>query len=129
MQSQTPAAIAADSRTPESGSAPTPPLMEFEETLKRLVDRIAKILQAEKCVFLLHDPVAGTLYATHPALGFTREQLLHMERRVTEDGLSADVFRHNTPVILYDSAHDPRAAAEGLAQYGIRNAVSVPLIG
>ena len=111
-----------------NGCAPTPPLMEFEETLKRLVDRIAKILQAEKCVFLLHDPVAGTLYATHPALGFTREQLLHLERRISEDGLSADVFRNNTPVILYDAAHDPRAAAEGLAQYGIRNAVSVPLI-
>lgn len=104
------------------------PLMEFEETLKRLVDRVAKILQAEKCVFLLHDPVAGTLYATHPALGFHRDQLRLLERRISEDGLSADVFRNNTPVILYDATHDPRAAAEGLAGYGIRNAVSVPLI-
>ncbi len=108
--------------------AGSPPLMEFEETLRRLVDRIASILQAEKCVFLLHDPVAGTLYATHPARGFAREQLLRLERPVSEDGLSADVFRTNTPVILYDAAHDPRAAAEGLARYGIRNAVSVPLV-
>src|SRR5579875_448427 len=96
--------------------ATSPSLAEFEETLKRLVDRIAKILQAEKCVFLLHDPVAGTLYATHPALGFSREQLLHLERPIAEDGLSADVFRTNAPVILYDAAHDPRAAAEGLAR-------------
>jgi signal transduction histidine kinase len=112
----------------EMSQGGSPPLMEFEETLRRLVDRIARILQAEKCVFLLHDPVAGTLYATHPALGFEREQILHLERPVSEDGLSADVFRTNTPVILYDAAHDPRAAAEGLARYGIRNAVSVPLI-
>ena len=128
MPSQKPPPIPAGNSPSENGCTPTPPLMEFEETLKRLVDRIAKILQAEKCVFLLHDPVAGTLYGTHPALGFTREQLLHLERRITEDGLSADVFRNNSPVILYDATHDPRAAAEGLAQYGIRNAVSVPLI-
>ena len=34
---------------PEFATAPS--LSEFEETLKRLVDRIARILQAEKCVF------------------------------------------------------------------------------
>ena len=128
MHSDKPPLISAPTTPPANGCAPTPPLMEFEETLKRLVDRIAKILQAEKCVFLLHDPVAGTLYATHPALGFTRAQLRHLERRVSEDGLSNDIFRNNTPVILYEAAHDPRAAAEGLAQYGIRNAVSVPLV-
>ena len=31
-------------------------------------------------------------------------------------------------MILYDAAYDPRAAADRLTQYGIRNAVSVPLI-
>jgi signal transduction histidine kinase len=113
---------------PDYTQGGSPSLMEFEETLKRLVDRIARILQAEKCVFLLHDPVAGTLYGTYPALGFDREQLQHMERPVSEDGLSADVFRTNTPVILYNATQDPRAAAEGLAHYGIRNAVSVPLV-
>ncbi|MBV9848510.1 MAG: PAS domain-containing protein [Armatimonadetes bacterium] len=128
MHSHKPSPTPAQPAPLADGCAPTPPLMEFEETLKRLVDRIAKILQAERCVFLLHDPVAGTLYATHPALGFTREQLLHLERRISEDGLSVDVFRNNTPIILYDAAHDPRAATEGLAQYGVRNGVSVPLI-
>lgn len=108
--------------------AASPSLVEFEETLKRLVDRIARILQAEKCVFLLHDATADTLYATEPALGFTREQLAGMERKVADDGFSSEVFRTNTPVILYDAARDPRAVADGLTQYGINNAVSVPLI-
>ncbi len=101
---------------------------EFEETLKRLVDRITKILQAEKCVFLLHDPARGTLYATEPALGFRPDQLRLLERRVSVDGFSSDVFRTSTPVILYDAEHDPRAQADGLTALGVQNAVSVPLI-
>ncbi len=103
-------------------------LSEFEETLKRLVDRIARILQAEKCVFLLHDPISETLYATEPALGFTREQLHGLERRVAKDGFSSEVFRTSTPLTLDDAAADPRAAADRLTLYGVRNAVSVPLI-
>ena len=109
-------------------AAASPSLAEFNETLKRLVDRIARILQAEKCVFMLHDPASGTLYATEPALGFTHEQLMRLQRRVAGDGLSGEVFRTNTPMLLYDAAYDPRALADGLTEYDIRNAVSVPLI-
>ncbi len=107
---------------------PLPSPGEFENILKRLVDKIAKILQAEKCVFLLHDANAATLYATQPALGLTRDQMAAMERRVAEEGVSNEVFRTNSSLITYDAALDPRGAAEGLARLGIRNAVSVPLI-
>ncbi len=107
---------------------PLPAPGEFENILKRLVDKIAKILQAQKCVFMLHDTSAATLYATHPAVGLTREELTAMERGVAEEGVSNEVFRANSSLITYDAALDPRAAAEGLARLGIRNAVSVPLI-
>ncbi|MGI4792116.1 MAG: ATP-binding protein [Janthinobacterium lividum] len=107
---------------------PMPSPGEFEHILKRLVDRIGKILQAEKCVFLLHDVNASLLYAAPPALGFTREELLSMERPVAEDGVSNEVFRTTTSSITFDAVRDPRAAAEGLARFGIHNAVSVPLI-
>ena len=92
------------------------------------MDKIGKILQAEKCVFLLHDSGASTLYATQPALGLSSDELTAMERRVTDEGVSNEVFRTNTSLITYDAALDPLAAAEGLARLGIRNAVSVPLI-
>ena len=107
---------------------PLPSPGEFENILKRLVDKIAKILQAEKCVFMLHDTNAATLYATQPAMGLSRDDLVTMERRVAEEGVSNEVFRANSSLITYDAARDPRAAAEGLARFGIRNAVSVPLI-
>ncbi len=107
---------------------PLPSPGEFENILRRLVDKIAKILQAEKCVFFLHDAAAGTLYATSPALGLTQEQMAAMERPVSAEGVSNEVFRTTTSQITYDAALDPRAAAEGLARYGVRSAVSVPLI-
>jgi len=107
---------------------PLPSPGEFEGILKRLVDKIAKILQAEKCVFMLHDTNAATLYATQPAVGMTRDELNAMERRIAEEGVSNEVFRSNSSLITYDAALDPRAAAEGLSRFRIRNAVSVPLI-
>ena len=107
---------------------PLPSPGEFENILKRLVDKIAKILQAEKCVFMLHDTGAATLYASPPAMGFSRETLGAMERNVAEEGVSNEVFRTDSSLITYDTALDPRASAEGLHKLGIRNAVSVPLI-
>ena len=107
---------------------PLPSASEFEATLRRLVEKIAKILQAEKCVFLLHDAGASALYATQPALGFVREELDAMERRVSDEGVTNEVFRSNVSLITYDTGLDPLASAEGLARFGIRNAVSVPLI-
>jgi len=109
-------------------AVPVPSMTEFEETLKRLVDRIAKILQAEKCVFMLHDSVAGTLYPTLPAIGVDVSQFAGLERRVSDEGITSEVFRTNTPVILFDAAHDQRATAEDLPSIGVRNGVSVPLV-
>ena len=109
-------------------SLPLPSPGEFENILRRLVDKIAKILQAEKCVFFLHDAAANSLYATSPALGLTQAQLSAMERPVSAEGVSNEVFRTTTSLITYEAALDPRAAAEGLARYGVRSAVSVPLI-
>ena len=113
---------------PPPPAMPTPSPGEFEHILKRLVDRIGKILQAEKCVFLLHDASTSVLYAAPPALGFSREELLSLERPVSEEGVSNHVFQTTTSFITYDTQLDPRAASEGLMRLGIRNAVSVPLI-
>ena len=113
---------------PPVPALPTPSPGEFEHILKRLVDRIAKILQAEKCVFLLHDISSNLLYAAPPALGFSREELLSLERPVAEEGVSNEVFQTTTSCITLDAALDPNAASEGLSRLGIRNAVSVPLI-
>ena len=114
-------------REASESAQPTAELNELEEALKRLVARIAMILQAEKCVFMIHDPDEDELFADKPALGFTDEQVKTLRVRTTQ-GVSGTVFRENKPIILYDAANDERTVKENVALLGIRNGVCVPLI-
>jgi len=103
------------------------PITELEETLKRLVVRIASILQAEKCVFLLLDKERGELVATKPAFGLTNEEIKRFRVRATQ-GISGQVFREGKPVILYDAISDERTMKENVALLNVHNGVCVPLV-
>lgn len=106
-----------------------PNLTESEDTLKRVVDRIAKFIQADKCVFLLYDAERSELRAVTPALGLTNDQIAEFRSDLQGDTLSAFVFRTNTPVIVTDATADPRASAERLCErLGAHSAICVPLI-
>lgn len=113
-------------RTSEVTESPAA-LSELEETLKRLVFRIAMILQAEKCVFMLFDKDSGELSATRPAFGLTDEQVKSFRVRATQ-GISGEVFREQKPVILYDAVNDPRTVKENVGLLGIWNGLCVPLV-
>jgi len=65
-----------------SASVTTKP--ELEQTLARFMKRVAMIMQAEKCVFMLHDRETGELYAHPPALGIPPEQLSMLRVRATQ---------------------------------------------
>ncbi len=113
-----------------SGTAGVPSFSEFEEILARLVDRIAKILQAEKCVFLLHNPNKNELVAVAPALGIPTELLAKFQVKTRSHGLTAHVFKTGEPVILTrdEIAADPRAIADHLIdRFNVYDSVSVPL--
>lgn len=103
------------------------PITELEETLRRLVTRIAAILQAEKCVFMLHNREDGTLVATKPAFGLTDEEIRKFVVPVNQ-GISGLVFKENKPVIFYDAANDERTLKEFVALLNVHNGASVPLI-
>ena len=125
------AALAADS---------DPSFSDFNEVLSRMVDRIVKFLQAEKCVFLLHDASRGELQAVSPARGFSTEQLAEFSTSTTGPGLAAWVFERGAEldpssdilpgVILGpgDLETDLRALADGLpTRFGVRSSLTVPL--
>lgn len=105
----------------------TTPLAELEATLKRLVARIAMILQAEKCVFMLFNNELGELIASAPAIGLSDEQVKAFKVRATQ-GISGEVFRDQKEIILYDAMNDPRTVKENVAYLGIKNGICVPLV-
>lgn len=108
-------------------SSPITSEPELEETLKRLVTRIAMILQAERCVFLLHDQRTEELFAHRPAFGIPDDQV-RLFRIHEGDGISGTVFRSGKPLIVDDLAHDPRAEQWVVKLLGARNCASVPLM-
>lgn len=102
------------------------PIIELDETLRRLVAKIAAILQAEKCVFMLFDKDSGELAASKPAIGFADEELKCLRVRATQ-GVSGEVFRDGRPIIVRDACADERTYKENVALLNIRNSASVPL--
>ncbi|MCC6444544.1 MAG: PAS domain-containing protein [Armatimonadetes bacterium] len=117
-------------KTAQAATEPPPAITaapEFEETLKRLVQRISMILQAEKCVFMLLEPESGELVAKSPAYGLTEDELRTFRIRATQ-GVSGEVFREGNPIILYDAVSDPRTMRENVALLNVKNGVTVPLI-
>lgn len=116
-----------EQRVKGSDASEPAPITELEETLRRLVTRIAAILQAEKCVFMLFNKEEGDLVATKPAFGFTDEEIRRFRIRATQ-GISGQVFRENKPVILYDAVNDERTLKENVALLNVHNGACVPLI-
>ncbi len=100
---------------------------EYDIALKRLVQRTAMIVQAEKCVIMVRDKETGDLQARSPAWGMTDEQVFGY-RIPVENGFSGEVFRASQSQILVNAIHDRRAAEENLQAYGVRNSVTVPLL-
>lgn len=102
-------------------------LTELEETLKRLVFRVAMILQADKCVFMLYDKDSGDLVAAKPALGLTDDELRKFRVKASE-GISGEVYKENKPVILYDAVNDPRTVKDMVSLLNVHNGLCVPLV-
>lgn len=102
-------------------------ITEFDDTLRRLVQKVAMILQAEKCVIMILDKETGELVARSPAFGMGENDVKIMRVKITE-GIAGEVFRTGTPAIFHDAVSDPRTVKDNVAILHIRNGVIVPLI-
>ncbi len=78
-----------------------PSASELEQTLQRLMRRVSMLVQAEKCVFLLHDRERDELVARPPAIGLTREQVRTLRLSRTE-GVAARAFDSGEPCVVTD---------------------------
>jgi two-component system phosphate regulon sensor histidine kinase PhoR len=110
-----------------SESAEVAPINEADITLRRLVQRIAMILQAEKIVIMFHDRESGELTGISPSFGVDEERL-RMFRVRANHGISGQVFRESQSMIFHDIVNDPRAQQDPFALLHVTNGLTVPLV-
>lgn len=103
------------------------PISEADATLRRLVQRIAMILQAEKIVIMFYDREQGELIGIPPAYGVEDDRLAIFRVRATR-GISGQVFRDSEPAIFHDPARDARTKDDPFSLLHVQNGVTVPLV-
>ena len=100
---------------------------DLEQTLQRLVRRVAMLMQAEKCVFLLHDRERGELVARRPALGLTTEEVRSLKLPL-DSGISGRAFAGGVPVIVHDTNELEASDQSWIKRLDARNLIAYPLI-
>ncbi len=110
----------------EEGSG-LPSAAELEQTLQRLMRRVSMLVQAEKCVFLLHDRDSHELVARPPALGFSREQLRAL-RLPLDEGVAAQAFQSGTAIVIEDETSFGESDAAWAKALEARNLIAYPLV-
>jgi two-component system phosphate regulon sensor histidine kinase PhoR len=103
------------------------PIDQADITLRRLVQRIAMILQAEKIVIMFHDREIGELKGIPPAFGLDEAHLTAFKVRATH-GVSGKVFREGEALIYHDIEAQPESREEAFGLLNVSNGVCVPLI-
>ncbi|MCC6402821.1 MAG: GAF domain-containing protein [Fimbriimonadaceae bacterium] len=103
------------------------PIQEGDITLRRLVQRVAMILQAETIVIMFHDRDSGELIAIPPAYGMDEERLGLFRVRATQ-GISGEVFRTGEPAVFHDATSDARTSKDMVSLLHVHNGITVPLI-
>ena len=104
-----------------------PSAAELEQTLRRLLRRVAMMIQAEKCVFLLYDQERDELVARLPALGLTPEQVKRL-RVPVEGGVSSTAFRTSKPLIIPDATQADASDSAWMQRLDVHNLIAYPLV-
>lgn len=99
---------------------------ELRQTLSRLINRVAMIVQAQKVMILLYQAEAGELAVLPPAMGVTEAQAneLHVS---PDDGICGLVYRSGEAAVYNDALNDPRTVDSEVSLLRIRNGIVVPL--
>ena len=99
---------------------------ELHQTLMRLINKIAMIVQAGEVLVLLYQPEVGELAILPPSLGITEEQAVQVHVS-PEEGVTGLVYRTGESAIYNDAFNDPRTLKDKVALLRVRNGIGVPL--
>ncbi len=102
-------------------------IQEGDAVLRRLIQRIAMILQAEKVVVMFYERETNRLVGIPPAYGMT-DKLLDAYQIRANQGVSGIVFQDGQSAIVADAEKDPRTDKDMVRMLRVQSAISVPLI-
>ncbi len=100
---------------------------DLQQTLSRLIKKVAMIVQGEKCAIMLFDPESGELRVLPPALGLSPDQAENFRVKATE-GITGEVFRTGQPAVFNDAVQDARTIKDFIAYLDVKNGMTVALI-
>ncbi|MGD9519020.1 MAG: ATP-binding protein [Armatimonadota bacterium] len=99
---------------------------ELRQTLARLINNIAMIVQAEKVLVLLYQADTNEFSPLPPALGIPEDVLTSL-RIPVDHGIAGIVFRTGEAIVYNDALNDPRVDQKLIALLRVRNGIAVPL--
>ena len=102
-------------------------LQDGDATLRRLIQRIAMILQAEKIIIMFHERETGELIGIPPCYGLDEHTLSLFKVRATQ-GIAGLVFREGEPCLYHNAMTDPRTKKDMVQLLKVTNGITVPLI-
>ncbi len=95
--------------------------------LGQIVERVASILNVEKCWFMFYDERLGELKAHPQAVGAIDEQLEALRFALDASGVSPMVFRSAKPFYSNDAEHESLVQAEFKSIFNLHTIMAVPL--
>jgi putative nucleotidyltransferase with HDIG domain len=102
-------------------------MSNVSSALGQIVERVAVILNVEKCWFMFYDERTGELKAHRQAIGAVDEQLEALRFMLGAPGVSTAVFRTSHPFYSNEAERENSVQAEFKNIFNLRNIMAVPL--
>ncbi len=100
---------------------------EVSRICELLTGKIARLLDADMCVILLHEEREHFIYAQLPAYGVSDEHVRLLRSSLDERNIAATVFATGEPYMTNDVAADPLISQTAVQMIGVRAILTVPL--
>lgn len=100
---------------------------EVSRICELLTGKIARLLDADMCVILLHEEREHSIYAQLPAYGVSDEHVRLLRSSLDERNIASNVFATGEPYLTNDAAADPLISQTAAQMLGVRAILTVPL--
>ncbi|MGB8506852.1 MAG: GAF domain-containing protein, partial [Pyrinomonadaceae bacterium] len=100
---------------------------EVSRICELLTGKIARLLDADMCVILLHEEREHLIYAQLPAYGVSDDHVRLLRSNLDERNIASWVFATGEPYLTNDIAADPLISQTAAQMIGVQAILTVPL--